>query len=114
MLAEFPNLVKSTFITQDTNNAGVYAVKFYVRGKPWVVTVDDYILTVYDAKKDASYPVFSQIGSNNQFWAIILEKAFAKLKGTYTATNGANVMEGMSTFVGCPVFQYNTVDFVTD
>jgi len=113
-IAEFPELAKSTLITQDTNDAGVYAVRLYVRGKPWVVTVDDYVATFFDNKNNATTPIFSSIGSNNQFWAIILEKAFAKIKGTYASTNTANFLEVISTFAGCPVFQYNIADFSTD
>lgn len=43
-LAEFPDLVKNVFITQEKNSAGIYAFRFYIRGKPWIVTVDDYFL----------------------------------------------------------------------
>jgi len=42
-IAEFPELVKSVFLT-DTNDAGIYAVRFFIRGKPWVVTIDDDML----------------------------------------------------------------------
>lgn len=33
-------------------------------------------------------PVFSKIGDNNQFWAMILEKAWAKMKGNYNHADG--------------------------
>jgi hypothetical protein len=42
-VAEFPTIVKNAFLTQTKNSASVYGVKFYVRGRPWVVAVDDYI-----------------------------------------------------------------------
>jgi hypothetical protein len=42
-LAEFPNNIKNLFLTDSKNSAGIYAVRFFIRGKPWVITVDDYI-----------------------------------------------------------------------
>jgi len=29
------------------NNAGIYGVTFYIRGKPWVVEVDDHMLFMW-------------------------------------------------------------------
>ena len=43
-LAEFPTLVKGAFVNTQKNNEGIYTVRFYIRGKPWLVTVDDYML----------------------------------------------------------------------
>ena len=40
-LTEFPDLAKSVFLTQTINNSGIYAIRFFIRGKPWIVTVDD-------------------------------------------------------------------------
>ena len=42
--AEFPDMVRSAFINTETNAEGIYNVRFYIRGKPWVVTVDDQML----------------------------------------------------------------------
>jgi hypothetical protein len=45
-MAEFPELVTSLFISgQKISKEGIYNIRFYIRGKPWVVTVDDYMLT---------------------------------------------------------------------
>lgn len=40
-LAEFPKLVKGTFVNDEVNEEGIYNVQFFIRGKPWVVTIDD-------------------------------------------------------------------------
>jgi len=45
-LAEYPERIKDIFLTQEKNKAGIYAVKFYIRGKPWIVEVDDKLLFV--------------------------------------------------------------------
>ena len=41
-LAEFPDMVRSTFINSPKNDVGVYGVRFFIRGKPWVVSIDDF------------------------------------------------------------------------
>ena len=43
-VAEFPDLIKETILTESKNNAGVYGFKLYVRGIPWVVSIDDKLL----------------------------------------------------------------------
>jgi hypothetical protein len=45
-LAEYPERIKDIFVTEEKNKAGIYAVKFYIRGKPWIVEVDDRLLFV--------------------------------------------------------------------
>ena len=37
------SIIKSAFLTQTKNKASIYGVRFFIRGKPWVVAVDDYI-----------------------------------------------------------------------
>jgi hypothetical protein len=43
--AEYPQLIHDAFTTSSDNGgdnaAGIYGVRFYIRGKPWVVDVDD-------------------------------------------------------------------------
>jgi hypothetical protein len=43
-VGEQPDVIKNAFLTKERNEAGIYAIRFYVRGKPWVVTVDDEML----------------------------------------------------------------------
>jgi hypothetical protein len=58
-IVEFPDLVKPVFITDQVNEAGIYAIRFYIRGKPWVVTIDDSILV--DARNN---PVFAPFAND--------------------------------------------------
>jgi hypothetical protein len=39
-LAEFPSLIDKVFLN-DINSSGIYALKLYIRGKPWIITIDD-------------------------------------------------------------------------
>ena len=43
----------------EKNDAGIYQVRWYIRGKPWIVTVDDQIS--YFMKKGTDYPVYSRM-----------------------------------------------------
>ena len=108
-LAEFPAVVKSVFLTQEKNDAGIYAFKFHIRGKPWVVTVDDTFLFMTNATDGTRVPYFSGIGRNEQFWGMLLQKAWAKVKGTYDRSDlGGFGGNGLAAFVDCPVASYST------
>jgi hypothetical protein len=37
-------LIKNILLTPTKNNASIYALLLNIRGKPWVVAVDDYLL----------------------------------------------------------------------
>ena len=55
-------------------------------------------------KNDQLY--FSDIGENQTIWGPILEKAWAKMKGSYSNADGGFVHSGIRALVGCPVFGY--------
>jgi hypothetical protein len=43
-VAEFSSLITPIFLTSTKNAAGIHAVRFFIRGKPWVVAIDDEML----------------------------------------------------------------------
>ena len=98
-IAEFPDIVKDVFLTKDLNNEGIYAMKLFIRGKPWIITIDDSIMQFNDGT-----PYFSAIG--DYMWVPLLEKAWAKMKGTYERTSGGWAQNGIRAFTGAPVFEY--------
>jgi calpain-15 len=58
-----------------------------------------------------STPIFSR-GHGNELWVLILEKAYAKLHGSYSLLKGGWAHEGMSDLTGCPTVNYNFEDAV--
>lgn len=42
-VAEFPFLIKNALLTQTKNQASIYGFRFWIRGKPWVIAIDDYL-----------------------------------------------------------------------
>ena len=55
-------------------------VKLYIRGKPWIIPVDDHFLFRSDTN-GLKYSEF--VPSQNTLWVQILEKTLAKMKGTF-------------------------------
>jgi hypothetical protein len=43
VMSEFTELLQRVFVTKEVNDSGIYAFRFYIRGKPWLLTIDDYI-----------------------------------------------------------------------
>ena len=43
-LAEFHELVRATIYNPELNNRGIYNIRFFIRGKPWIVTIDENLL----------------------------------------------------------------------
>lgn len=82
-LAEFPDRIKRIFLTTEVNDAGCYAVQLYINGEKRIVTVDDYF--PYDEERGRwafSRPSQSQ-NHIHEIWVLIIEKAWAKVYGSY-------------------------------
>ena len=96
-LAEMPYLVERLFITKDYNEReGLYRVKLCKNGIWTEVTVDDYFPCTEEGG-----PIFSR-SNGNELWVLLLEKAYAKLHGSYYSLRGGFANEGMMDLTGSP------------
>jgi calpain-15 len=77
MLAERPALIERLFSFRLINDYGIYKVKICKMGEWQNVTVDDLIPCLPKGP-----PIFASCYSS-EIWAMIIEKAFAKLSGGY-------------------------------
>lgn len=104
-LAEYPDAIRHLFVSGDVDK-GKYTVRLFdLTTCEWVnVTVDDYIPCT--RTKTGAKPVFA--GANeNEMWAALLEKAFAKFVGSYAALSGGHEAFAFIAMTGFPqVYQF--------
>lgn len=88
------------------NAAGIYQLSLCKNGSWVTVTVDDYFPCAPNGA-----PIFSR-AHGNELWVLLLEKAYAKLHGSYLRLRGGWANEGMLDLTGCPteVYEFSNKD----
>ena len=100
VLAENPFRIKRLFYNGCSNEHGLFAVSITKNGHKQMVIVDDNIPC-----KDLR-PAFSTSG-DDEIWVIILEKAWAKLHGTYQRIDGGHTYQTLRDLTGAPSFEFD-------
>ncbi|CAL9189957.1 unnamed protein product [Musa hybrid cultivar] len=87
--------ISEVIITPEFNEEGIYTVRFCIQGE-WVpVVVDDWIPCESPGK-----PAFATSRKRNELWVSVLEKAYAKLHGSYEALEGGLVQDALVDLTG--------------
>ncbi|KAM7528639.1 hypothetical protein LguiB_032049 [Lonicera macranthoides] len=87
--------ISEVIITPEYNEEGIYTVRFCIQGE-WVpVVVDDWIPCESPGK-----PAFATSKKGNELWVSLLEKAYAKLHGSYEALEGGLVQDALVDLTG--------------
>ncbi|KAL1327944.1 calpain-type cysteine protease DEK1 isoform X2 [Arachis hypogaea] len=87
--------ISEVIITPEYNEEGIYTVRFCVQGEWIPVVVDDWIPCELPGK-----PAFATSKKGYELWVSILEKAYAKLHGSYEALEGGLVQDALVDLTG--------------
>ncbi|KAE9601229.1 hypothetical protein Lal_00023944 [Lupinus albus] len=94
VLTEFSR-ISEVIITPGYNEEGIYTIRFCVQGEWIPVVVDDWIPCELPGK-----PAFATSKKAYELWVSILEKAYAKLHGSYEALEGGLVQDALVDLTG--------------
>jgi calpain-15 len=96
-LAERPPLLQRLFPDSSISECGIYQLRLCRYGQWVTVTLDDYFPCYPNLT-----PLFSRC-HGEELWVLLLEKACAKLVGSYLLLRDVSLMEALSTLTGLPV-----------
>jgi len=89
-------LVSRLLLTKEINSSGAYQVRLCYNGTWTTVLVDDH----FPVSKDNSLLFSRALG--NQLWVSLVEKAYAKLHGSFNSMGGGHAYQGMADLTGAP------------
>lgn len=97
VIAERPDILEQIMITKVYNPFGVYQIRLCVDGRWQVVVVDDF----FPCNARTRGPAFA-VGRRNQLWVPLIEKALAKVAGSYAKLLAGRSVEGLAVLTGAP------------
>ena len=102
VVAQKPGRLEKVFHNNELSPNGIYAVDFYVLGIKTTVIVDDVI-----PLNDRGQPVFAKVSEETKaLWPAILEKAVAKVHGSYDSIEGGTAQYSTHLLTGAHDTQY--------
>ena len=116
-LAERPRLIHELFVTDSISPRGRYVIRLFKQSLPKTIAVDDFFPCHMHAMQKvdefghpkpgemvaAGSPCFSDSASG-ELWVMLLEKAWAKLHGSYERIEAGSTGNALSDLTGAPHF----------
>jgi calpain-15 len=94
-MAEDPINVSNRFLTKKANKSGIYLITLFVNGVLTPIILDDYLPCINGRLCFAR-------SNGEELWVCLLEKAWAKLYGTYARIEGGDPGFALSHLTGNP------------
>ena len=104
-LAEIPDRISKLFKNKEANPYGVYAVNVCEMGEWREIVVD----SLFPCKNKSAGPIFTR-GNDQELWVLILEKAWAKIYGSYGKIEAGLTREVLHDLTGAPTEYFLTQD----
>jgi len=101
-LAEFPHRIKHAFETKEVTPDCKYVINFCICGENRKVVIDDY----FPCREGTDKPCFSH-AHGNELWVMLLEKAWAKINGSYERIVEGDACEALRAITGAPCIRYS-------
>jgi hypothetical protein len=102
-IAEKPDRIKRLFESTEPNEQGCYAVRVCDVGTWQTIILDDLI----PCSGKSRQPIFTK-GNGNELWVLLLEKAWAKIYGSYARIEAGLTRECLHDLTGAPTKYYLT------
>ena len=96
-LAEWPHRIERLLVAKEKNDQGCYAVRICDMGEWKEVILDDFF-PCYADDKNLSFAK----GNGGELWVILIEKAWAKLYGSFAKIEAGLTREALHDLTGAP------------
>ncbi|CAK9056454.1 unnamed protein product [Durusdinium trenchii] len=107
-MAEEPDLVHRVFANNgEANEQGVYEISCFKNGRPTTIVVDDFLPCSPNTGKPCYAHVDLQGRNANELWVMLLEKAWAKLHGSYERIESGMPYRALMDLLGAAGKEYH-------
>jgi len=99
VVAAKPNALARVLVTHAVSDCGAYLVRFFIGGEWRAVVMDDRV-PVRKVGGQRWRPAFAHSGTGTTLWQCLVEKAYAKICGSYQGLESGLVHVGMAELTG--------------
>ena len=98
------DFIKNLFHITERTKEKAYGIYFYINGVRQLILIDDFLAYSYKRKNLSLY--YSSSFDKSELWVSLIEKAWAKLKGSYKNITKSNASNAFETLTGEFTKQY--------